>query len=74
MKKGTERKDVPLPAELYDRIEARVKATEFDSVEEYVIFILEEVLREEDEDEGRAFSKEDEEEVKKRLKALGYMD
>jgi len=74
MKKGPERKDVSLSAELYDRIEARVKATEFDSVEEYVNFILEEVLREEDEDEGRAFSKEDEEEVKKRLKALGYMD
>ena len=61
-------------AELYDRVEERRKDTKFDSMEEYVIFVMEEVLREEGEDEGRAFSKEDEEEVKKRLKALGYMD
>ncbi len=71
MKKKEERKTVFLPAELYSRIEERVKATAFSSVEEYVIFILEEVLKEEGEEE-QAFSKEEEEEVKKRLKALGY--
>ena len=71
MKKKEERKTVFLPAELYSRIEERVKATAFSSVDEYVIFVLEEVLKEEGEEE-KAPSKEDEEEVRRRLKALGY--
>ena len=73
MKEKEERKAVFLPAELYSQIEERVKATDFGSVEEYVIFVLEEVLKNEGEEE-QAFSKEDEEEVKKRLKALGYLE
>jgi Arc/MetJ-type ribon-helix-helix transcriptional regulator len=68
-----ESKDVSLPAELYGRIEERVKATGFGSVDKYVIFVLEEVLKDEEE-EGEAYSKEDEAEVRKRLKALGYLD
>jgi len=74
MKKEQKSRTVNLPAELYRRIAERVKATGFGSVDEYLIFVLEEVLKEEGEEEGRAFSKEDEEEVKKRLKALGYLD
>ena len=67
-----ERKTVSLPAELYTKIEQRVAGTEFHSVDEYVNFVLEEVLKEEEPE--TTFSKEDEEEVKKRLKALGYLD
>ncbi len=73
--KGSEKRAVFLPAELYDRVEERVRATEFSSVEEYVTFVLEEVLREEvSEEEEQAFSAEEEEEVKKRLRALGYLE
>jgi len=67
-----ERKAVSLPAELYARVERQVAGTEFRSVDEYVVFVLEEVLKEEEPE--AAFSKEDEEEVKKRLKSLGYLD
>ncbi len=67
-----ERKTVSLPAELYTKIEQRVAVTEFQSVDEYVNFVLEEVVKEEEPE--AAFSKEDEEEMKKRLKALGYLD
>ena len=74
MKKEQESKVVSLPAELYGRIEERVKATGFGSVDEYVMFVLEEVLKDEGEEEEKAHSKEEEEEVKKRLKALGYLD
>jgi Arc/MetJ-type ribon-helix-helix transcriptional regulator len=66
-----ERKAVSLPAELYRKIEERIGTTEFSSVDEYVMFVLEEVLKEEEEP---AFSGREEEEVKKRLKALGYLD
>ena len=74
MTKELQNKTVSLPAELYSMVEERVKATRFASVEEYIIFILKEVLEEEGGVEDGAFSKEEEEEVKKRLKALGYMD
>ena len=74
MKKEPEKKVVSLPAELYDRIEERIREAEFGSVEEYIVFALEEVVKEGGEDEGSVFSKEDEKEIKKRLKALGYLD
>ena len=73
MEKEQEGKAVFLPAELYDRVRKRVEATGFASVDEYVVFVLSEVLRE-DEDEEIALSEEQEEEVKKRLKSLGYLD
>ena len=74
--KEEEKKAVFLPAELYGRIEERVRATEFRSAEEYVTFVLEEVLggEEESEKEEPTFSEEEEEEVKKRLRALGYLE
>ena len=65
-------KTLALPADLYDRIGERARSTGFGSVEEYVTFVMEEVLKEDD--QQPAFSKEDEEEVKKRLKALGYAE
>lgn len=73
MTKEEKRRALFLPAELYGRIEERVKATGFGSVDEYVMFILEEVLKEEREEGDRVFSKEEEEEVKKRLRDLGYL-
>lgn len=73
MKKEKEDKAVYLPAELYDRVKARAEATDFGSIEEYVTFVLQEVLKEE-EPEEIALDREQEKEVKKRLRALGYLD
>lgn len=71
MKKEQKTKAVSLPAELYSQIEERAKSTGFNSIDDYVVFVLEEVVR----DEGEAvMSKEEEEEVKRRLRALGYKD
>ena len=74
MSNGSEGKAIMLSAEIYSRIEYRVKATGFGSVDEYVTFVLEEVLKEEGEEEERAFSREEEEVVKDRLRALGYLE
>jgi len=73
MNKEQENRTISLPEELYGRIEERVKATGFSSVDEYAIFVLEEVLKEENEEGEQKFSEEEEKEVKKRLKALGYL-
>ena len=71
-KTDKENKVVSLPEDLYDKIEAKVQATEFHSVDEYVVFVLEEVLDEGEEEVS--FSEKEEEEVKNRLRALGYLE
>ena len=73
MGKDQENKSVEIPADLYGRVEERLSNAGFSTVDEYVTFVLEEVLRDDDED-AVAFTKEEEEEVKKRLRALGYLD
>ena len=73
MKKEREDKAVYLPAELYDRVKKRSEVTNFGSIEEYITFVLQEVLKEE-EPEEIAVDREQEKEVKKRLRALGYLD
>jgi metal-responsive CopG/Arc/MetJ family transcriptional regulator len=64
---------VSIPASLYKKIEEVIKGTDVSSVSSYVAKVLREKLSQE-EASGEAFSKEDEEKVKERLKALGYID
>ena len=71
MPKEEKTKAVSLPAELYSRIEERAKATGFSSTDDYIAFVLEEVVKEEGE---AAVSQEEEAELKRRLRALGYQD
>ena len=63
---------IHIPKKLYDKILEEVKKSqgEFKSVDEYVQFVLEELLREEEE---YTYTPEEEEEIKKRLRALGYI-
>jgi len=64
---------IRIPRFLYEKIKKQVEeSSEFKSVEEYVIFVLEELLKEEGEEEA-VYSPEEEEEIKRRLKALGYL-
>jgi Arc/MetJ-type ribon-helix-helix transcriptional regulator len=64
---------VSIPAALAKKIEERIAGTGFTSVSSYVTYVLREVLAEEEEP-GEPFTKEDEERVKARLRALGYID
>ncbi len=65
---------VKIPDEIYKEIEKIVKDSgEFKDVDEYVIFVLTEVLKEEDEDEEQVYTEEDEEKIKERLRGLGYL-
>ena len=65
---------VAIRKDLYEKIEKRVEATEFNSVSEYVNYVLEEVLEQITDDEKDVYSKEDEEKVKEKLRSLGYLD
>ncbi len=70
---GEEKVAIEIPRRLYEQIKKQVEESggEFKSVEEYVVFVLEEVLREEEAES--AFTPEEEEEIKRRLRALGYL-
>ncbi|WP_297536418.1 CopG family transcriptional regulator [Thermococcus sp.] len=66
--------EVKIPKSLYDRIKERVEEAGFESVDEYVTYVLREVLANLEEEEEEVFSEEEEEKVKERLRALGYLD
>ena len=66
-------KTVSIPASLYKEIEEKIKDSEITSVSSYITKVLKEKLSQKEEP-AEALSKEDEEKVKERLKALGYLD
>jgi len=69
---------ISIPKVLADKIKKRMEGTGFNSVSSYVVYILRQVIsnieKDGKEDNKReAFSEKDEENVKKRLKSLGYL-
>jgi len=67
------RKTIEIPETLYDRVSARIKGTEFTSVSDYVARVIRERLTGEENEKASSYTKEEEEKVKQRLKALGYL-
>jgi Arc/MetJ-type ribon-helix-helix transcriptional regulator len=64
---------VSIPTSLVRKIEEAIRGTEGASVAGYVTKVLRESLSKET-PEAHVFSKEEEDKVKERLKALGYID
>ncbi len=70
-----ETRAVELPENIVSRVEQRLPRTEWDTPEEYIRYVMEEVLyRVEKETEDDDFEPVDEAEVRDRLKSLGYLD
>jgi hypothetical protein len=65
-------KNVFISIELYHKVENRAKSSGFNSVDEYITYVLEQVV--EDETPDTNFTPAEEAEVKKRLKYLGYVE
>ena len=67
---------VSIPKPLAEKVKERMQGTGFSSVSSYVSYVLRQVLSsiEEEERNKQAFSKEEEEQVKQRLRDLGYLD
>ena len=67
---------VSIPKPLVEKIKERMKGTGFSSVSSYVTYVLRQILSsiEEEERSKQAFTKEEEETVKQRLRDLGYID
>ena len=68
---------ISIPKVLADKLKKRIEGTGFNSISSYVVYILRQIVsnieENEKKDDREAFSKGDEEEVKKRLKNLGYL-
>ncbi|RLF45576.1 MAG: CopG family transcriptional regulator [Thermoplasmata archaeon] len=66
---------ISIPTPLADKIKKRIEGTGFHSLSSYVTYVLRELLASmEEEEAGEALTKEDEEKIKERLRALGYLD
>ncbi len=67
---------VSIPKPLIEKIKERMKGTGFSSVSSYVTYVLRQILSsiEEEERTKQAFTKEEEDKVKQRLRDLGYID
>jgi Arc/MetJ-type ribon-helix-helix transcriptional regulator len=66
---------VSVPTPLIQKIKVRIEGTGFTSVSDYVTYVLREVIASlEEEEKQKPFSREEEEKVKDRLRALGYLD
>ncbi|RLI42092.1 CopG family transcriptional regulator [Candidatus Bathyarchaeota archaeon] len=63
---------VSIPTELFEKIKERIEGTGFASVSDYITYVLRATLIE-DEDEKEVLTKGDEEKIKERLRALGYL-
>jgi metal-responsive CopG/Arc/MetJ family transcriptional regulator len=64
---------ISIPTSLYKKIEESIRGTEISSVSSYIAKVVQEALSKA-ETEPDVFNKEDEEKIKERLKALGYID
>jgi len=65
---------VTIPTSLHKKIEELIKGTEHRSVSSYVTKVLRDSLSAAEKPATEVFSKDEEEKVKERLKALGYID
>ena len=74
MKEENKFTTISIPTPLAEKIKKRIKGTGFTSLSSYVTYVLREVLSGMEEEQEEAFSKEDEERVKDRLRSLGYLD
>jgi len=64
---------ISLPSPLIEKIQRRIKGTGMPSVSSYVSFVLRQILSSpESSDKNKILNKEDEAELTKRLKVLGY--
>ena len=64
---------VSIPEPLAKKIESKIKGTGFNSVTSFVVYVLRQTLTLSEEKNKEVYSKENEEEIKKRLRSLGYL-
>ena len=73
MKKAAAKVTLKIPRPLYDSLSQIIEESGFNSVTEFVVYILRDLISSRALEKGPALSKREIEMVKKRLKSLGYL-
>ncbi|MDY6765986.1 MAG: CopG family transcriptional regulator [Candidatus Nanohaloarchaea archaeon] len=69
--------EIDIPDEHYETFKERAPEKGFDTAEDYVRYVLEQVyekLQEKEDGDETSYTEEEEEKVKERLRGLGYLD
>jgi len=65
---------INLPMDIFGKLEERIKDTEFNSAQEYLLYVIRQLFPEEGvKDSEEELNKEEEEKVRQNLKKLGYL-
>ncbi|HSB06850.1 MAG TPA: ribbon-helix-helix domain-containing protein [Thermodesulfobacteriota bacterium] len=64
---------IKIPRPLYDNLTEIIKESGFNSVTEFIVYILRDLISSRSNQQEPALSKEEIEAIKKRLKSLGYL-
>ena len=67
-------RNLAVPDRLVSRVERRLPRTDFDAPEEYVAYVLEEVLAQVESEASDSYEQVDDDEVEQRLQSLGYLN
>ena len=70
--------NITLPDELIKKLEIKIKETDFNSIQDYITYVLNQLISSEkaeevSKEEEVAYTPEEEEELKKRLDEMGYI-
>jgi Arc/MetJ-type ribon-helix-helix transcriptional regulator len=64
---------VKIPRPLYRKIQHVVEGSGFNSPTDFIVYVLRDVMGEAEERSGATFSKDEIEDLKRKLKKLGYL-
>ena len=73
MKSQKEKVTLKIPKPLYDNLTEIIRESGFNSVTEFVVYVLRDLISSRPVQQEPALTKEEIESVKKRLKSLGYL-
>jgi hypothetical protein len=62
-----------IPKPLYDHIKTLIADSGFNSVTDFVVFVLRDIVYEGQREHGSQFTPEELEQIKRKLKSLGYL-
>lgn len=69
----SEKATIKIPKQLYKSLKVQIKDTGFSSVTEFIVYIMRDIAGSGPIDEDISLTREEVENVKKRLKELGYL-
>ncbi|MCX5654654.1 MAG: CopG family transcriptional regulator [Planctomycetota bacterium] len=74
MPKGRDKVTIKIPRELYGRLVGMIKGTGFGSVTEFIVYVMRDLAAGGQLAQQKGLTAREVEAIRKRLKALGYLD